>query len=582
MSAVAWGMPDPVSDSIEYPLNTKIQALLLHNLEEGRIVARMKQTVTDFAKLGSQFAKVQYKEKTVPKWEHVLNEESGEWETIRGKDLVYEAIVVIPIDLAQLIPDPQAQNDDVQNEWRWIGHRIEKTYDEILEGFRSGYYNLNEEEFKKRFDSKAEEGITLDNKVHEDEDKDMEPDPQGRVQLWEIHGEVPSESQGPTECMTVIATDRACENPESGLQIKLTTHPVCFSCGLRPFLGCHFIPQTEPFGMGLIDRQEETIYDLSQAIAQFQDGMRLTCNPTYSCPFDSPAWEQIQQDGGMMVPGRIYGFHDPNQKIEPNRLADFNPQVLMEYINTKKAWLEQQTLTEIFQGFGAKDQTATAAHIQQQQAAKPTQTITMIFARNFLNPLGKIALGWIQQMVLADREIRLPGPNGQDVTTTITAEEIQTGRFKVVATLVRTDATKLAKAQSFERMIPVLINAMPQLQQEGSKVVLAETIRRWIDQIGVDGADRIVQTIGTREQMLMQQVQQLQMQLDQMSQVMAQLQHQKVGDQSQSPTLPQNNGPAQFPEQGPMGPEPTDQNVMADVFKEIQRQAHQPMGENLT
>ena len=86
----------------------------------------------------------------------------------------------------------------------------------------------------------------------------------------------------------------------------------------------------------------------------------------------------------------------------------------------------------------------------------PFATRTDLFARSFLEPLGKLALSMLQQFLLDDQTITVTDFSGQEVPVVVTSEEIQTGRYRVVATLTRQDSTRLAKAQSIERVLPTL------------------------------------------------------------------------------------------------------------------------------
>jgi hypothetical protein len=152
--------------------------------------------------------------------------------------------------------------------------------------------------------------------------------------------------------------------------------------------------------------------------------------------------------------------------------------------------------------------------------------------------------------------------SGLDAPVTVTSEEIQTGRYRVVATLTRQDSTRLAKAQSIERVLPTLARFQPILANEGVQISFSEIIKRYLDLLGVDGVERVLSRIhplrGGRPQGMMSQ------------------------DPAQREGLPEDAIPfadngathqesaAPLVEQGgPMGPEPTDANALAQ-FLQIQ------------
>jgi hypothetical protein len=98
----------------------------------------------------------------------------------------------------------------------------------------------------------------------------------------------------------------------------------------------------------------------------------------------------------------------------------------------------------------------------------------------------------LQQFLLEDQTITVRDFNGADTRLIVTAEEIQEGRFKVATTLTRQDSTRLAKAQSIERVLPTLAQFQPVLAQEGVQISFSELIKRYLDLIGVDGVERVL------------------------------------------------------------------------------------------
>lgn len=561
----------PEEGSVQFPLLQRLQKYIVSLFRKGKIHARMMEVLTLLCLFGFVYAKIRWDSIEITKWK--LEPYTGK--PIPVPDVVMEAVICQPIDPAMLLVDPLAMDDDLQR-WRFIGHRTRKAYQECLAGFDTGRYTLNREEFERRFENSggieraaSEDSLFLDYHTLTDTDEEA------LVELWEWHGKVPSKSLGGLiECCGIIATDVGAEDPMSGILIKLTTYPV--NCtGLRPFASAQFSQHPGPFGIGILDRYGSVHMDLSQSVAQFVDGMRFACNPICALPEDNAAaWQQLEEEGGCIKPGMVLKEYEANKGLRAVQLPDFRPDILIQHITMMKAWLEEGTMTQTAQGFaGSTEQTATEAQILLQQSTRPIQTKVQIFAENFLTAMGEIALGWIQQSVLTDRTVYMQDAiSGEEIPQIITAEEIQNGKYRVVPTLSRQDAMRMARAQSIERMIKTLVEIEPRLVQENVKVVFYELLRRMIDLWGIDGAERIVVKMGSEEMMLRQQIQDLQMQIDQLM-------------NQQGPPPKQNNQdmtapppePPRFPEEGgPMGPIPTDPNILADILKEQQREQIQP------
>ncbi len=98
----------------------------------------------------------------------------------------------------------------------------------------------------------------------------------------------------------------------------------------------------------------------------------------------------------------------------------------------------------------------------------------------------------LQQFILEDQILTVRDPNGSDVPLVVTSEELAQGRYKVAATLTRQDSTRIAKAQSIERVLPTLAKFQPVLAQEGVQISFSEILKRYLDLIGVDGVDRVL------------------------------------------------------------------------------------------
>jgi hypothetical protein len=190
----------------------------------------------------------------------------------------------------------------------------------------------------------------------------------------------------------------------------------------------------------------------------------------------------------------------------------------------------------------------------------------------------------LQEFSTGDQQIVVRGTNGQDIPLSVTTDELQEGKYKAVATLLRQDHTTIAKAQSLERALPLLQNLQPMLQAEGVQISFNEIVQRFVELVGIEGADRIIRQLSPQEQ---QQIQQQQM--------MAQMGAPSSppggpspggpppgigGSGGPPPSIgppmppgpPPQNGPIRQPPMlvengGPMGDEPTNQNAIAQLLQ---------------
>ncbi len=84
-----------------------------------------------------------------------------------------------------------------------------------------------------------------------------------------------------------------------------------------------------------------------------------------------------------------------------------------------------------------------------------------------------------------DQTITVRNSEGIEMPLVVSAEEIQSGRYKVAATMTRQDSTRIAKAQSIERVLPTLARFQPVLAQEGVQISFSEMIKRYLDLLGL-------------------------------------------------------------------------------------------------
>ncbi len=450
---------------------------------------RLYEILQHLVLYGSVYAKIFWYSKGVTRhrWDYET------LDVIEDEEKIYDCPIIQVIPLDRILPDWTATHSDVQRH-SGIGHRVDKPYDHVIEQFERGVYNLNREEFITRWEDAPTAATTEDDTLlHDPDSDDLDTDEIRKVTIWEWHGRIPTE-KGHKECLCTIITDKGADTPENGLLVRLTDTPVLWS-GLRPFLAAHYTPLPGPLGMGAVESNLDLIHSISQFISQSQDNARLTANAQLIVRRGSSAARQISTDSDVVYPGKIWTVDDPGD-IQPFPPLNFPQQEVNSLINYLNGLLERRTtVSDMALGAGSGGKTATEAHILQESAISPFTTRTDLFARSFLEPLGRLALSMLQQFLLEDQTITVRDFSGLDVPVTVTTEEIQTGRYRAVATLTRQDSTRLAKAQSIERVLPILAQFQSILAGEGVQISFSEIIKRYLDLLGVDGVERVLSRI---------------------------------------------------------------------------------------
>jgi hypothetical protein len=533
------------SEDLQFPTSYKLQELLLTRLEEGRIHVRMYEALQHLVLYGSVYAKVFWYSKGVKRyrWDfHAL-------EVVENLERIYDCPIVQIIPLDRMLLDWTATHNDVQRH-SGIGHRVDKTYEHVLDQFQRGVYNLNRDQFIARWRNASAHSVTEGTELGHDEDSEgLEADEIRKLTVWEWHGLIPT-SKGQRECVCAFVTDRGSDSPEDGVMVRLTDAPVLWS-GLRPFVSAHFTPMPGPLGMGAVESNLDLIHSISQFISQSQDNARLTANSQLIVRRGSSAARQISTEGDVVYPGKVWTVDDPGD-IQPFPSLHFPQQdvnFLIDYLN---GLLEKRTsVSEVSLGTAGGAGSATEAHILQEAGMAPLSTRTDLFARNFLEPLGKIALSMLQQFLLEDQTITVRNSDGFDMPLVVSAEEIQSGRYKVVATMTRQDSTRIAKAQSIERVLPTLARFQPVLAQEGVQISFSEMIKRYLDLLGVDGVDRVVTRINPNPS----------------KQSGAGVPQEQASYQPESDPVSTDFPTRLVEDGGPVGPEPTDANALAQLLQ---------------
>jgi hypothetical protein len=482
--------PDQVISDGQFPSSYKLQELLLSRLAQGQIHMRLYEILQHLVLYGTVYAKVYWYSKEVSrhKWDFLT------MEAVATDETIFDCPVVQVIPLDRLLVDWTATHSDVQRH-SGIGHQVDQTYEHIITQFERGVYNLNEDEFRARWTGDSQHGGAQEGGLLRDEDATgIESERDLAFTIWEWHGRISTEN-GPRECLCTIVTERGADSPEDGVMVRLNTSPVLWS-GLRPFVAAHYTPMPGPFGMGAIESNLDLIHAISQFISQSQDNARLTANAQLVVRRGSSAARQINSESDVVYPGKVWTVDDPAD-IQPFPTLSFPQGDINNIINYLNGILEKRTtVSETTLGVEGSSKTATEAHILNQSAMTPFATRADLFARSFLEPLGKLALSMLQQFLVDDQVITVRDGGGLDRSVRIPVEEIQAGNYKVVATMTQQDSTRIAKAQSIERVLPTLANFREILMEEGVRISFTELLKRYLDLIGVDGANRVFVRMG--------------------------------------------------------------------------------------
>jgi hypothetical protein len=545
--------PAPPAEDMTYPLAIRVQELLKSYLNKGQFHARIADAIKDWALLGTLPLKVSWHELTTlgPP------DESG----FRERIILESHPVLHPIPLNNFLPDPSALTNNTQ-EWRMVGHRVSRSFDEIMDGFNTGRFHLNQDEFEEKWSPEGGGSRSEPDSITGESNEGDKDDLITRLWLWELHGQFATSDGFIEGSVTLVSSDK--EDPWDALLVRYVDHPV-LEIGKRPIVVGHFSPRRGPFGKGLIHCSKDLIYSISQLICQLQDNAKLTAIGMWQCPEGSSQFEYLKANGGMPFPGMVAPY-DPvlGDKLEAVNMPIFNAQVLFELLSFLIGILERRTVTETYQGQSGKRQTATEAAITQQQSQRPVVFRQDLLARTVLEPALNLCLSLVCSQAIGDEQIMFAGTDGTPVPATITQEELRQNKFTVQLTMTRADHTRIAKAQSLERILPMLRELGPVLGQEGYQLAMAEIVKRYFDCLGIDGVDRILKQLTPQER----QMQAIQQQI-----MMMQAQG---GQPPQGPpnlsVVPGGQGAPQPPEMGaeggPMG-SGSDADVMAQQLQNM-------------
>lgn len=474
------GLTSP-EDPKQFPIAMRAQEFLKSYLKSGGIHARIDDCLTQGVLYGTLAAKVSWSKRTTAR-----RQPDG----TRLTEVLEEFPVVDPIPLDLFLPDPQAKHGDTRR-WRMVGHRVDRTFDEVSEAFYAGTYTLGENEFRKRWKSTGGSKPAASEITGEGGNEAVSTETTW-LRLWEVHGQIVT-SEGIFEGSATLVTDTSAEHCDDGLLIRFTDEPVLDS-NERPIVVWHFSPEQAPLGKGLIDCNEDLIYAISQFINQLQDNTRLTAIGAWQGPKNSSQYRYIQQNGGTIWPGMFAAYDNyTGDEIKPLTMPQFNAQVILEVIQFLIGLLEKRTITQAFQGMPGGRKTAFEAQQLQQQSQQPVETRTDLLARTLLEPVFNLCMGMLCQFKIGDQSFPVRDATSQIRMVTITADELKNHKYVVTTTLTRQDASRIARSQSLERIMKLLAEYQPLIMQSGTrKVDFAELALRLLDTVSLDGLDRVM------------------------------------------------------------------------------------------
>jgi hypothetical protein len=546
--------PEPAPDWTPDPQQiSDIQKLFLYRLEEGKIHSRVWDSLKSMVTHGTCYAMCfAYSDRNLSFYKDL---ETGKIQKEVNTAPPIPVIQIIPPD--QALPDTRSHHNDIQRH-RGFGFWQHKDIDAVLDGFRKGTYNLNEEAFKKAYPvEEGEQPVSDEKTLFDNKDQEESRDIVKKCRVWEWHGRA-STDEGFVESVVTFVTPKGQDETSEAIVIRCLPEPLLTTNSgrpLRPFAMASYNQKPGYDADGAIGEMEDTLYQLSRFIGRIQDSLNVTVTPAYSRNGVNPeldAW--LEEHSYTICPGDVTpGDMGGGPGISPLAVPNIPVQQAYEMVQLLKGVLEEGTATkDINLGLQRHETPATTASIIQQQGMAPVNSILDLYARNFLGPLCTIALHLIAQLTEEDQTVYVPKADNSFESITVPVQALKRGGFRVVPTLTRQDASRVAKAQIIKELIQLTPEILPALQQEGMIVSIAELYNRLIDLLGVDGAERIARKMTQQEIMQAQMAQQQEM-------MMAQQGGGGGGGQGQPmPPLPPG---------GDMGPPPTDPMAMAALLQ---------------
>ena len=486
-----YSVEDPVK-----PTSKKIQALLLRKNTEWQFLPEMYRIVQDGVMNGLLHTKVFYHKEIKNIWRRVPG--TGEMVPI-PQVIEFPIIKLMPLDMA--LPDCAATDSDCQR-WTGIGQRIKVPYARVLQRFNEGAYNLNRTEFEGRFANATDDWTDTDYTVWVDVDLNYITNPTQKafVTLWEWHGAVPLDKGGFQEVIATFCTENQETDPTGGMLIRLDHGPALVS-GLRPFLVSQFSPTPSVFGKGAVEPNFDLIFYMSDMLNQIIDNARLTVNAQYKIRRGTTYANDLKANpnGDLVYPGKRHYVDDPND-VMPLEQPPLNTATMERVIQFwEKQYNQRTNIDDNTLAMSGREKTAYEAHQISQMADVPLQSRLQIFVRTIFEPFGDISIKLLQENLQEPQQVSIKGPSDTDVPWELSLDEIRTGKYKVAAALNSADQMRVAKMQSLERVMPLLMQSDQWLMAEGKQVNKAGIILELLKFAGIEGLDRFITDVDPQQ-----------------------------------------------------------------------------------
>lgn len=550
--------------------NEAIKRLLLKKLRQGRFKTNISNLLTDQLVTGNAIPITTYYEHKVRKWRELVIDGEPTGEVEEYEETVYECPITQGVKITRFLPDPKATTTDT-NRWRGFGHIIPKTYDECIQEFNKGYYHLNRKEFEKRFKdlggSIANTGESPIESEYGDSRQDINEEKVSDLMLIEWQGRIPDDKRGMIESHIIIAYEPADHRQEysfkSGLLLRFKQQTISES-GLRNTTIGHWVPGNGPIGLGLPDTHEDLLYLASQFIAQIHDAASYSVTGAYiGSNTDEKLKSELATDPRIKNGRVILTDEKDSLRAAPHPdTADIGK--LQAIVQQLLAVVERSAGSEEPTQDIASDMKATVFSGLQQRSQAPATVRTQAFAEECITPAANLSLSFLQSMTFEDQPVKVPDADtGTDVTMMVTRDDLRRGKWVVEASITNMDNTQLAAANIVKDLLMQAPMIKELLREDNKDLSVAELMNILLTATKTPNANRLIRTLGPREQVLIQQIQQLQTQIEEMQAAAqgGQQRQQPSGEAQGPPNL--GNTPEGFGMGGgPKGPEPTDDNVM--------------------
>jgi hypothetical protein len=487
-----WCLVRPVGRHADGTIALQLTKLLGERLEELDIESRVYDLLQQKAVYGTSVSKQAWYWRSDSPRKHVdpLTDETFNLETPSWN----EGPLTQLVPLERFLPDWRATHLDVQR-WRGVGHRVEKTYDEIILGFQRGLYDLGEDEFKEKF-QRTDGGSNAPDEYAQTGDTDgyVESDPHGWVQLWEWHGQA-STPAGSYEVVVVVATERTSDDPTNGVVLRVSDGPaiVLGNRRLRPFAVDHYFQRPEPFGDGLVNSNRDTLHTLSRLIGMYLDNLQYILSGGMGVDPESPAGRELKQLGGKRPPGWTPPVMEGTKPFTELPRADYPTNENLSAVQFFEQMLERRGTTNTFQGLTSESrQSATEINTLFQQSQVPTEVRVRLFCKNLLNKALTQCLELIRAFSDEDAVLWEAQPAGWEPTV-IPSQAMQgPAEYRAYAAVTKQDATSQVKASTLQQLLGQIEMLQMGLQQQGMQLNLAELVMKLFHLLKLDDVDKLV------------------------------------------------------------------------------------------